>query len=374
MKYAAELESRFKMWVLPTLGRPAICQNALNSIIEVGCSTPGIVVIDGDPDPRYRDLTLPSGWRQLANPHNRGYLDTFNGAFQSYPDEPWYGLLNDDFLVRTPGWDERLVAAAGALGFSSSNDLWQSGQPAPGKPSGRMCGALVFGGDMLRALGWWAPPGLFHCYADDAWELILARLGNRIYLRDVIVEHRQDERDDTNRHAYSKLEADRLVWERFEREHMPAAIERVAQARGVEVRGEPVQGFKNPAPAILTLTASNNQGYVDIPGATGTGAFAVSTVNIGSDGIITVSTDTGAVTLPVSVTICQTDPATGACLGTPAANVTTTITANATPTFGIFVAGLAAVADLPGVNRVFVSFTDANGVLCGETSVAVRTQ
>jgi hypothetical protein len=32
------------------------------------------------------------------------------------------------------------------------------------------------------------------------------------------------------------------------------------------------------------------------------------------------------------------------------------------------------VADLPGVNRLFVSFTDANGVLCGETSVAVRTQ
>jgi hypothetical protein len=36
--------------------------------------------------------------------------------------------------------------------------------------------------------------------------------------------------------------------------------------------------------------------------------------------------------------------------------------------------GLAAVADLPGLNRVFVTFTDANGVLRGEASVAVRTQ
>jgi hypothetical protein len=54
--------------------------------------------------------------------------------------------------------------------------------------------------------------------------------------------------------------------------------------------------------------------------------------------------------------------------------VTTDIPPNATPTFGIFVTGSAPVADMPGVNRVFVTFTDAGGVLRGETSVAVRTQ
>jgi hypothetical protein len=32
------------------------------------------------------------------------------------------------------------------------------------------------------------------------------------------------------------------------------------------------------------------------------------------------------------------------------------------------------VANSPGVNRVFVTFTDSGGVLRGETSVAVRTQ
>src|SRR6202043_452496 len=52
-----------------------------------------------------------------------------------------------------------------------------------------------------------------------------------------------------------------------------------------------------------------------------------------------------------------------------ASPVTTTIAANATPTFGIFVTGSATVADSPGINRVFVQFTDTNGVLRGETSV-----
>jgi hypothetical protein len=54
--------------------------------------------------------------------------------------------------------------------------------------------------------------------------------------------------------------------------------------------------------------------------------------------------------------------------------VATDIPPNATPTFGIFVTGSAPVADMPGVNRIFVTFTDSSGVLRGETSVAVRTQ
>jgi hypothetical protein len=44
------------------------------------------------------------------------------------------------------------------------------------------------------------------------------------------------------------------------------------------------------------------------------------------------------------------------------------------PTFGSFVTGSAAVPDSPGVNRVFVTFTDANRVPRGETSVAVGTR
>ena len=77
----------------------------------------------------------------------------------------------------------------------------------------------------------------------------------------------------------------------------------------------------------------------------------------------------------LTLTLCQTNPTSGACLATPSPNVVTTIAVEATPTFGIFVAGHgAAVPNLPAINRVFVRFTDAGGALRGETSVAVRTQ
>jgi hypothetical protein len=111
-----------------------------------------------------------------------------------------------------------------------------------------------------------------------------------------------------------------------------------------------------------------------IPGATGTGVFAVATVNLGIDATISAAANTGTANLPVTLTVCQTNPQSGACLAAPACSVATDIQPNATPIFGIFVTGSAAVANSPGVNRVFVTFTDAGGVLRGETSVAVRTQ
>jgi streptogramin lyase len=129
-----------------------------------------------------------------------------------------------------------------------------------------------------------------------------------------------------------------------------------------------------PVPDIVALAATSDPGYVDIPGATGMGLFAVATVNLGADGTITAAADSGTANLPVTVTVCQTNPSTGVCLAAAAASVTTDIPPNATPTFGIFVTGSVAVADMPGVNRIFVTFTDSSGVLRGETSVAVRTQ
>ena len=132
---------------------------------------------------------------------------------------------------------------------------------------------------------------------------------------------------------------------------------------------------QNPVPDIVALAAtSGNNGIVDIPGATGTGAFAVATVNVGVAGTITASADTGGTVLPAVITLCQTNPATSVCLAPPAPTVTTTIAASATPTFAIFVRGTGQVPFNAAVNRIFVRFRDSTSVTRGSTSVAVRTQ
>lgn len=129
-----------------------------------------------------------------------------------------------------------------------------------------------------------------------------------------------------------------------------------------------------PTPDIVALAATlSGDGIADIAGVTGTGAFAVAVANVGVTGAITASVDTGAVTLPVSVAICETNPVTGLCLAPVKSSVVTTIDSNGRATFSIFLNGSGNIRFDPATHRNFVRFQDAGGVTRGATSVAVRT-
>jgi List-Bact-rpt repeat protein len=128
----------------------------------------------------------------------------------------------------------------------------------------------------------------------------------------------------------------------------------------------------SPVPDVIMIAATSpNDGIVRI--ANGLGAIAVATSNVGASSNITISADTGAVSLPISLSVCQTNPSSGACFSAPRANVTTLISAGATPTFSVFVEGFGNVPFNAAVNRVFIRASD-RGVTRGATSVAVRTQ
>ncbi len=130
-----------------------------------------------------------------------------------------------------------------------------------------------------------------------------------------------------------------------------------------------------PVPDIVALAATiSNDGIVNIPGASGTGAFAVASVNVGIGDTITASADTGTRSLPVQITLCQTNPGNGQCTSAVAPTVSTSIPANGTPTFAIFVTGTGSVPFDPANNRIFVRFKDGASITRGATSVAVRTQ
>ena len=129
-----------------------------------------------------------------------------------------------------------------------------------------------------------------------------------------------------------------------------------------------------PVPDIVALAATATaDGIVDIPGSNGSNAFAVSTVNVGSTATITASART-SVTLPLVMSICETNPGTGVCLSAPAASATSSVSAGATPTYSVFVTGTGTVPFDPANNRIVVEFKDAGAVVRGATSVAVRTQ
>ena len=128
-----------------------------------------------------------------------------------------------------------------------------------------------------------------------------------------------------------------------------------------------------PVADIVALAITpTSDGIVDLPGTNGSNAFAVATVNVGSTATITASAGP-SVTLPLILSICETNPATGACLSGPAPSVTSSVSGGATPTYSVFVTGTGTVPFDPATNRIIVEFKDAGGVTRGSTSVAVRT-
>lgn len=128
-------------------------------------------------------------------------------------------------------------------------------------------------------------------------------------------------------------------------------------------------------PDIVALAATTtNDGIVGMSASSPNAAFAVATVNVGNAGAsITASADTGAATLPLALNVCETNPATGACISAIGSGVTTTINTGATPTFGFFLSASGPIPLDPANNRVFVRFTDSGGTVRGSSSVAVSS-
>jgi hypothetical protein len=122
---------------------------------------------------------------------------------------------------------------------------------------------------------------------------------------------------------------------------------------------------------VFAVTASGN-GVVTVP-VGGQEAFTVAANNqsVTSQASINVSSSTN---LPVTVTLCQTNPNTGQCLGPPAESVTlTSLAASATVTFSVFVSAPTALPDDPAANLIFVNFETSDGTVVGSTSVGVTT-
>jgi len=127
-----------------------------------------------------------------------------------------------------------------------------------------------------------------------------------------------------------------------------------------------------PVADIIALAASATPGQVVLSG--GAGAFAVATANVGATGTLEVSADTGGAVLPVTLSVCQTDPATSVCINPTvptASSISVTIPGGETPTFGVFVGSATPIAFDPALNRVFFKVRNQGGEVVASTSVAV---
>ena len=122
-------------------------------------------------------------------------------------------------------------------------------------------------------------------------------------------------------------------------------------------------------PDIIALTTTTDFHQV---ACTGVNAFAVALSNVGAaaTGDITGVANTGTAILPLSISISETDPATGVVIGD---HVLQSVGAGDNRTVAVFVTFNGCVPFDPAVNRIFIEFRDAANNVVGSTSTAVST-
>ena len=130
-----------------------------------------------------------------------------------------------------------------------------------------------------------------------------------------------------------------------------------------------------PVPDVIAIGLTpSNDGFAHTNGVGGTGLFATASSNVGVSGTLTARVRLSDTTLPVTATVCETNPGNGQCLAPPGPTVTTTINAGQNQTWSVFLQATGLVAADPAHNRAFFEFVDGSGVVRGSTSTAVTTQ
>lgn len=193
-------------WLLPSRRRPGNLKRFFQSVREFGVSTPGLILINQDElseqKATYESLDVPPGWSIVGVEANSMH-DALRCAWPLVKDQPWIGLLQDDLVLQCPNWDLGLINSLNGSNVVSAND---------GNDTGRMHGAIVWSGDLVRALGWLYPPGFNHLYGDDVWETLGRETGCWQIRSDIITKHVNEtysaNPDDTARHVASHTEHD----------------------------------------------------------------------------------------------------------------------------------------------------------------------
>jgi len=165
--------------ILPTRSRPDSAERCINALKEHSTISDFVIAIDDDQSDLYPRL---EGVTYEVNPRLR-MNGTLNLVANKYVDKyETIFFLGDDHLVQTPAWDQYLSGAIEQKGYGLAygNDLLQGVKLAT---------AVMMSTNIIKPVGYMAPPKLVHLFMDNYWMTLGKRLGTLWYFEKVIIEH-----------------------------------------------------------------------------------------------------------------------------------------------------------------------------------------
>lgn len=135
------------------------------SLIEAMKKTGEVPVCAVMQDECEYDIEWPSHWKIHKSDVQLEMSGAINALFQLYPNESFYGMLDDHTHPLSEGWATHMQQAA-------SNALIASGWNLKNRyKNGRMrINNYCLGGELARELGWVYPDFVIHMYGDDVLE------------------------------------------------------------------------------------------------------------------------------------------------------------------------------------------------------------
>jgi len=219
------------LYIVPSRGRPHKIVELIESWETTREDAKLCIALDEDDEtlPKYtKILEHPRYWLSARiAPRMRmiGTLNHWAKYFAPYHDV--IGFMGDDHRPRTQHWD-RYVAEAGRTHIVYGNDLLQG----PILPT-----QVAMPGRFIMSLGYMAPPGLIHLYADNFWKQLGERVGIT-YLHNVVIEHMHPvagkaEWDEMYKEVNSgtMYETDRATYQHYMDTHFEADVVKVIEGR-----------------------------------------------------------------------------------------------------------------------------------------------
>lgn len=209
------------------MGRPKLCNAVFDRMKFHRVTTPGVLVVNGPLQAdEYLKIELPDNWQLQLLPENIGMMAALTKVFTEFPNEPWYGIATDNEYVYTDHFDQILVKAAGSYGISHGNDGVKN------KPI-TIHTYAIYGGELLRLIGYWPIPGTFHAFSDWAWQLIGTTFNLIFPCDDVITQHKdiaygRADVDETHITAQSHAARDFELYEQWKEFEWPQLRKRLA--------------------------------------------------------------------------------------------------------------------------------------------------
>lgn len=188
-------------------------QAYMSALLAAGDSVK-IVTPEYAPETRSHVAAMNRGVRWLVGqaPFDDDLVDTYPVMIVKMDDDHW---------PVTIGWDVQYLNALATLGGTGvvyGNDLFQ-GERLPTVPG--------ISTNIVRELGWYAPPQLQHWHCDDFWRELGQRSGRLLYLQDTIIEHRHPQAGKAQRDAVyaaggenaERIAADGRAWHKILADH-----------------------------------------------------------------------------------------------------------------------------------------------------------